>query len=314
MVEIRNHNLCGRDRQRFASRFTNPDFIPVALACLIASCGTNSNSTARSAPSRPLNMAPNEASPSSKLASDAGGMSAPDPSKTRLTFDGVNALMRSKLEAGAEVELRGKVTINGCKTGSRPCVFMIADDVLASPTARVDVLVPGEVTQLPSLQVGDGVNLVARLDLRGESGPFWKFWLHLNSVTVTEPAKEATIGGSTFADGSWSVEDVLNVKPGVPVMITGYVTDVNLCPPCPKGARCQPCGPEGIVLADIPDGGKALIYVVLERSLLTGIPVRGKRYQFTGILDEPISYVMPPTPRSLKYKSYRPVPAKLLRR
>ena len=313
MVDFREHEIYRLERHTSSSPFTSLSFALVMCACLAASCGSNSNSKPRSVPP-PVNAAPNGAAVSVKSASDAGSRTAPDPGKTRLTFDSVDALMRSKLGAGAEVELRGVVTVNGCKAGTRPCVFMIADDLLASPTARVDVLVLGDVTHLPSLQVGDGVHLAARLDLRGESGPFWKYWLHLVSVTVTEPAKVVTAGESTFTDGSWSIEDVLNVTPGTPVTITGYVTDIYLCPPCPKGAYCAPCDQDGIVLADIPKGGTALIHVALEPHSLASIPVRGRRYQFTGILDDPSPSAMPPTARSLKYKSHRPAPSAPRRR
>ena len=312
MVNYREHQIDSFERHPFSSRFTSLGFALVMCTCLAASCGSNPSSKARSAPPS-VNAAPNRTPSSGEPASNAGSTMSPDAGKTAPTFESVSDLMRANLPAGAEVDVRGVVIVNGCKPGSRPCVLMIADGLLSPPTARVDVLVPGDLANLPALQAGDGVHLVARLDLRGESGPFWKYWLHLVSVTVTEPAKVVTAGESTFTDGSWSIEDVLNVAPGAPVTITGYVKDIYLCPPCP-GAYCEPCGQDGIMLADIPEGGTALLHVALEPHSLASIPVRGRRYQFTGILDEPSPSVMPPTARSLKYKSHRPAPSGLRHR
>ena len=40
---------------------------------------------------------------------------------------------------------------------------------------------------------------------------------------------------------------------GSRVILTGYVADAYLCPPCPKGAMCKPCaGPSAVYLADAP--------------------------------------------------------------
>ena len=34
--------------------------------------------------------------------------------------------------------------------------------------------------------------------------------------------------------------------------VKGYVVKHNTCPPCPKGALCEPCAPNGVVLSDNP--------------------------------------------------------------
>lgn len=50
---------------------------------------------------------------------------------------------------------------------------------------------------------------------------------------------------------------VAELKAAPPVgsraVLTGYVADSYLCPPCPKGAMCKPClGPSAVYIADAP--------------------------------------------------------------
>lgn len=133
-------------------------------------------------------------------------------------------------------------------------------------------------------------------------------------VRVLEPTRATTADESTYTDGSWSVEDVLSKSPGTMVTVTGHVNEIYLCQPCPKGAHCKPCGPGIIILSDSPEGSVASLYVVLGPPTLPSNPVRGQRYQFTGILEAPKPFVMPVTAHCLKYNSYGPAPVGLQRR
>ncbi len=68
-----------------------------------------------------------------------------------------------------------------------------------------------------------------------------------------------------------------------PYIISAYVVDVYLCPPCPDGAYCKPCIPDNITLSDLPSltqpqaHGSPTLRVFLSPSQAAHLQV-GRRY------------------------------------
>ena len=67
--------------------------------------------------------------------------------------------------------------------------------------------------------------------------------------------------------------------------VTGYVTYLYRCPPCPPGAKCKPCMGDNLVLSDAPkqvadyaDVGDGDLIVLADRAQLDALKV-GNRYR-----------------------------------
>src|ERR1700690_3900029 len=111
MGDFLKHKTCALERDPLSRLCTRLKF-PLALVVvsLAASCASSASPKPQSVPTA-TNAARSSAPISSEPASEAGSKMSPDAGKTPLKFESLSELMRAKLEAGAEVDLRGVVTI-----------------------------------------------------------------------------------------------------------------------------------------------------------------------------------------------------------
>jgi hypothetical protein len=103
--------------------------------------------------------------------------------------------------------------------------------------------------------------------------------------TTTTPAAAASATAAP-APASGSVATLLARHPSSgSATVTGYVTYLYRCPPCPPGAMCKPCMGDNLVLSDAPkqvtsysDVGDEDLVVLADRAQLDALKV-GSRYR-----------------------------------
>jgi len=105
--------------------------------------------------------------------------------------------------------------------------------------------------------------------------------------TTATPAPEAAAPASApAAPAAGSVTAFLAQHPGSgSATVTGYVTYIYKCPPCPPNAKCKPCMGDNLVLSDAPkqvtdyaDVGDGDLIVLADRAQLDTFKV-GNRYR-----------------------------------
>lgn len=257
----------------------------MALACFATSCVSKPQPA--KAPSQP-EPSTEVSKPEPARLQPATNTAPPRPViVSRPSFQTVDELMRTELDAGTEVQVRAVVTASACRPSTPgPCQFLIADRPFAPLNARAVILVPGDLASLSLPRLGDTAQFTVRVGPSGAAGePARSRWLQLvevNQAVTPNLADPREPEQPTYVDGSWSIADLLNrpdLLPSIRVTVTAYVVEVNLCPRCPKGAHCQPCSPDSVALSDSPDVIGATLQVAVSPTAAghrtSNPPVRG---------------------------------------
>ncbi|HYV43435.1 MAG TPA: hypothetical protein VFA20_01195 [Myxococcaceae bacterium] len=104
------------------------------------------------------------------------------------------------------------------------------------------------------------------------------------SVPTTSAPAPAAPAPPAAASGSVAALLAQHPSSGA-ATVTGYVTYIYRCPPCPPGAMCKPCMGDNLVLSDAPkqvtdyaDVGDGDLVVLADRAKLDAFKV-GSRYR-----------------------------------
>jgi len=108
----------------------------------------------------------------------------------------------------------------------------------------------------------------------------------LSLCLACTPAASVPTPSAPPPAASGSVAALLAQKPSSgSFTVTGYVTYLYRCPPCPPGANCKPCMGDNLVLSDAPkqvtdyaDVGDGDLVVLADRAKLDAFKV-GSRYR-----------------------------------
>jgi hypothetical protein len=204
-------------------------------------------------------------------------------------------------EAGPAVWLEGYVNLADCSYGRQdapqPCLFAsFADHPFAGGIERV--LLGGVPDSWQQLRARSRVRVLITYDktLKGplNFAPGEEALNYVDELAPRELAVEHKAG--SFADGSWSVSDLLTwdgLHLEMSLDVTGYVIASYECPRCPRPAKCRPCGAPFVTLADTPDAstGPSLVVAGFAGPRLPKKYDPRRRYKFSGVWRESVSAV-----------------------
>lgn len=220
-------------------------------------------------------------------------------------------------DAGPAVWVEGYVNMADCSYGRqeapKPCLFAsFADHPFAGGSERV--LLAGVPDGWQQLQPRARVRVLITYDktLKGplNFAPGEEALNYVAELAPRELAVEHKLPG--FADGSWSVGDLLTwdgLEFEMSLDVTGYVTSSYECPPCPRTAKCKPCGAPFVTLADTP-GATAGPSLVVAGFAGTRLPQQfdpQRRYKFSGVWRAQVSAVSTERGGLLVYGAHRAV-------
>jgi hypothetical protein len=216
---------------------------------------------------------------------------------------------------GPEVWLEGYVNLADCSYGRadkpKPCLFAsFADHPFAGGEERI--LIGGVPDSWEKLPPRARVRLLASYD-RTLVGPleFSRGKEALNYIDQADPRPTTHVAKSpTFADGSWSVGDLISRDDLVldtEIEITAYVTSEYKCPPCPPTVTCSPCAMPSLTLGDTPDADSGPRLLVAGFAELPDKFNHKQRYKFSGTLRDSVGARSSDRGVMLAYRNHKPV-------
>lgn len=220
-------------------------------------------------------------------------------------------------DAGPAVWLEGYVNVADCSDARqdtpKPCLFAsLADHPFAGGSERVLLgVIPDAWEQL---QPRSRVRVLVTYDktLKGplNFAPGEEALNYVDEQAPRERVVEQKV--ASFADGSWSVGDLLTwdrLELETSLDVTGYVTSSYECPPCPRTAKCKPCGAPFVTLADTPQAttGPSLVVAGFAGPRLPKKFDPKRRYKFSGVWRASVSAVSTERGGLLAYQAHRAV-------